>query len=95
MANYNTFQLVETKTNKTLLTTSSAMKVKKQLDIGLRIEVWNNNKLVKKIYKNTEIELKPYIEEERRYIARKQYKAEMRNKKKKISRAYKTLLKGV
>lgn len=55
MANYNTFQLVETKTNKTLLTTSSARKVKKQLDIGLRIEVWNNNKLVKKIYKKTEI----------------------------------------
>lgn len=81
MADYNTFVLYDCKSRKPIITTSSARKVAKQLDVGFRIEVWNNNKMVSKIYKSNETDIRPYIDAEREYIRKKQYKATLRNAK--------------
>ena len=81
MANYNTFTLIDCINKKTLLITSSARKVSKLLTTGYRVEVWNNNELIEKIYNKNRLLLNPYIEKEREYIRNKQAKAEARNKK--------------
>ena len=81
MADYNTFVLYDCKSRKPIITTSSARKVAKQLDVGCRIEVWNNNKLVSKIYKSNETDLRPYIKAEKEYIRKKQERATLRNAK--------------
>ena len=83
MANYNTFCLIDTKTKKPLLVTSSARKCKKAFVKGCRIEVWNKNTLVNKIYNKTLYEVDKYIQLEKQYIAEKQRKAEARNKRRK------------
>lgn len=87
MADYNTFIVVDCNTRKPILTTSSARKAKKELRTGTRIEVWNNNDIVKKIYESDihkELDpLEPYIKAEREYIRKKQAKAEARNRKRK------------
>lgn len=79
MANYNTFVLYDCKSRKPIITTSSARKVAKQLNVGFRIEVWNNNELACKIYKSNETDIKPYIMAEKEYIRKKQEKATLRN----------------
>lgn len=83
MANYNTFLVVDCNTRKPILTTSSARKASKELKTGVRIEVWNNNELVTKIYEsdknNGANPLSPYIQAERAYIRKKQAAAERRN----------------
>ena len=81
MANYNTFTLIDCINKKPLLITSSARKVSKLLTTGYRVEVWNNNELIEKIYNKNRLLLNPYIEKEREYIRNKQAKAEARNKK--------------
>ena len=81
MANYNTFLLVECKHQKTLLVTSSARLASKYLTTGVKVDIWNNNRLVKTVYASHRDALSTYIEEEREYIRRKQAKAERRNKK--------------
>ena len=86
MANYNTFCLIDTKTRKILLITSSARKCKKTFLKGHRIEVWNKNALVKTIYNKNLIEIDEYINLEKSYIAEKQRKAEIRNQKRKQKR---------
>lgn len=83
MANYNTFGLVDTKTRKILLITSSARKCKNAFVKGCRIEVWNGNTLAKTIYNKNLSEIDSYIKVEKQYIAEKQRKAEMRNKRRK------------
>lgn len=87
MANYNTFLVVDCNTRRPILTTSSARKARKELRTGVRVEVWNNNTLVERIYeadKRKETDpLAPYIEAEREYIRRKQAKAEARNRRRK------------
>lgn len=83
MANYNTFGLVDTKTRKILLITSSARKCKKAFAKGYRIEVWNGNTLVNTIYNKNISEIDKYIKLEKQYIAEKQKKAEARNKRRK------------
>ena len=87
MANYNTFLVVDCKTRKPILTTSSARKARKELRTGVRIEVWNNNNIVEKIYESDKRKeadpLAPYVEAEREYIRQKQAKAEARNRKRK------------
>lgn len=80
MANYNTFCLIDTKSRKTLLVTSSARKCEKAFLKGYRIEVWNSNRLVEVIYNKNIEYLKTYINIEKQYIANKQQKAEARNK---------------
>ena len=84
MANYNTFGLVDTKTRKILLITSSARKCKKAFSKGHRIEVWNGNALVKTIYNKNLSEIDEYTQLEKSYIAEKQRKAEARNKRRKL-----------
>lgn len=84
MAKYNTFLVVDCKTRKPLLTTSSARKANRLLTTGVRVEVWNDNKKVETIYdadrKNETNPLSPYIALEKEYIRKKQAKAEERNK---------------
>ena len=84
MANYNTFLVVDCKTRKPILTTSSARKAYKALKTGVRIEIWNNNSLVERIYESDKKKennpLAPYIQAEREYIGIKQAAAEQRNK---------------
>ncbi len=80
MANYNTFGLIDTKTKKILLVTSSARKCKKAFVKGHRIEVWCKNEIVKTIYNKNIDEINSYIATEKQYIAEKQRKAEKRNK---------------
>ena len=80
MANYNTFSLVDTKSRKILLITSSARKCYKTFVKGCRIEVWNANSLSEVIYNKNIADFKKYINAEKQYIANKQRKAEARNK---------------
>lgn len=90
MANYNTFVVVDCKTRKPFLTTSSARKASKKLKTGVRIEVWNNNVLIERIYESDILKeqnpLSVYIRAEREYIGRKQTEAEKRNKRRKAAR---------
>lgn len=86
MANYNTFILIDCKKRKPIITTSSARKVAKQIDTGFRVEVWNNNELICKVYKSNEKDIEPYIKAEKEYIRRKQEKATLRNMKRKARR---------
>lgn len=83
MANYNTFALVDTKTRKILLITSSARKSKKAFEKGHRIEVWNGNAVSETIYSRNIRDIEKYIKAEKEFIARKQRKAEARNKQRK------------
>ena len=90
MANYNTFVVVDTKTRKTTLTTSSARKANSLLTTGFRIEVWNGNIKLETIYERDKRReanpLGPYIELERAYIRAKQEAAEQRNKRRRARR---------
>ena len=81
MADYNTFLVVNTKTRKPILTTSSARKAAKILCTGYRIEVWNDNKLTDLIYSKDRGPLYKYLSAEKEYIRQKQAKAEERNRK--------------
>lgn len=81
MADYNTFIVVDCNTRKPILTTSSARKASRLLTAGIRIEVWNNNEIVQKIYAQDSSPLSVYINAERDYIRKKQAKAEARNRK--------------
>lgn len=83
MANYNTFALVDTKSKRILLVTSSARKSKKAFTKGYRIEVWNANTLIDVIYNRNITDIDIYIKAEKEFIARKQKQAEARNKKRK------------
>ena len=90
MANYNTFIVVDCKSRKSILTTSSARKAYKLLAAGVRIDVWNNNQKVNTIYEKDKAgnrnPMKEYIEAERDYIRQKQARAEERNRRKKARR---------
>lgn len=84
MANYNTFNLVDTKKRKILLTTSSARKCKKELEKGCRIDVWNENTFIESIYVRNADEINKYVRLEKEHIASKQKRAEERNKRRKL-----------
>lgn len=83
MANYNTFILYDCKKRRPKLVTSSARKANKGLEKGIRIDVWNDNEFVETVYNKTKFEMKKYIAMEKEYIAKKQAKAEQRNKRRK------------
>ncbi len=87
MANYNTFVAIDCNKRKILLVTSSARKANSMLRTGVRIEVWNDNKLLERIYesdKKRELRpLRPYIDMECEFIRKKQHKAEQRNRRRK------------
>ena len=80
MADYNTFIVVDCNTRKPILTTSSARKASKLLTTGIRIEVWNNNEIVQKIYAQDRSPLSVYVKIEKEYIRQKQARAEARNR---------------
>ena len=80
MARYNTFSLIDTKSRKILLITSSARKCRKAFTKGHRIEVWSANERAEVIYNKNLADLNKYIKTEKQYIADKQRKAEARNK---------------
>lgn len=86
MANYNTFIVVDCKSKKSILTTSSARKSSRLLQTGYRIDVWNNNEKIETIYAKDRTPMKPYIEAEKEYIRQKQTRAEERNKRRKLCR---------
>lgn len=81
MANYNTFNLIDTKSRKTLLTTSSARKCKKEFVKGHRIDVWNGNVLVDVIYNRNLNDINKYVNIEKEHVAKKQKMAEERNRR--------------
>ncbi len=85
MADYNTFLVVDCKTRKTILATSSARKANGYLKTGVRVEVWNNNKKVETIYEKDKQRkpnpFVPYVEIEKEYIRQKQECATLRNLK--------------
>lgn len=91
MANYNTFVVICCSTRKPIITTSSARKAYKELQTGVRIEVWNNNTLIERIYARDKTQeknpMKPYIDLERKYIQKKQEAATKRNMRRKSKRA--------
>lgn len=82
MANYNTFIVVDCKSRKSILTTSSARKAARQLQSGFRIDVWNDNQKIETVYAKDHTPMKPYIKAEKEYIRQKQARAEERNKRK-------------
>ena len=86
MAKYNTFLLVDTKTRRPLLVTSSARKAKGELWKGRRVEVWNENAKVRTIYARQPDGMDIYIATEKEYISMKQLAAEARNLKRGIMR---------
>lgn len=98
MANYNTFVVVDCKSRVPVLTTSSARKANSLLKTGIRVEVWNGNAIVEKIYeadkRRERSPLLPYIEAEREYIRQKQLKAEQRNARKRANRERKAKTMG-
>ena len=81
MANYNTFNLIDTKSRKTILTTSSARKCKRAFVKGYRIDVWNGNTLVDVIYNKNIEDVNKYVRKEKEYIAWKQERAALRNQR--------------
>ena len=83
MAKYNTFALIDTKTKKVLMITSSARKSKKAFVKGHRIEVWSANALSEVIYNKNIANIDKYIRAEKEYIGQKQRKVEERNKRRK------------
>lgn len=86
MAKYNTFVVQKTNSGQAVLVTSSARKVKQMLTVGLRIEVWSENRKQETIYTRTAAKLNKYINAEREYIRNKQAKAEARNKARRARR---------
>ena len=88
MANYNTFAVINCSTRNPIVITSSARRAYKELQTGVRIEVWNNNDLVERIYESDKKRgnpMKPYIDIEKEYIRKKQENATLRNQRR---RAY-------
>lgn len=86
MARYNTFLLVDTKTRRPLLVTSSARKVTDELWKGRRVEVWNENERREIIYSHKAESMKQYIQQEKEYIGRKQERAEFENAHRRLLR---------
>ena len=75
MAKYNTFVVIDTKTRKPVLVTSSARKAAKLLMPGIRVEVWCENKKVDTLYKRVGSALRCYIEQEEEYLRNKRRRA--------------------
>lgn len=81
MSKYNTFVVFDCKARKTILCTSSARKSILLLIPGRKIEVWNENALIEKIYSRQKNSFWKYIKAEKEYIKTKQSIATLRNKK--------------
>lgn len=78
---YNTFVVVNCKTRRVELVTSSARKAEAMRRTGYRIDVWNCNALVEKIHskEKEKFPMAPYIQAERQFIGERQRRREERN----------------
>lgn len=81
-ANYNTFLVMDCKARKPVLVTSSARKATDALKPGYRVEVWNGNELVTRIYAKNRAEMRSYVSAEKEYHAQKQARREHYNRMK-------------
>lgn len=81
MANYNTFHLYDCNLRKTILVSSSVRKCLRGLHTGRRIDVWNNNKLVEKIYCKNKEHVNKYVKLEKQYIGEKQRIAHLKKER--------------
>ena len=77
---YNTFVVVDCKSRKIDLVTSSARKANDKLCKGKRVEVWNCNELVERIYSDSKYGMGTYIQAEKDYHAQKQAQREHYNR---------------
>ncbi len=75
MAMYNTFLVMDCRSRRPLLVTSSARKAVRALETGRRVEVWCENELVRTVYAKTRQDMREYTEIERQYIRAKQERA--------------------
>lgn len=78
---YNTFVVLDCKTRKILLVTSSARKALKLLEKGKKIEIWSDNELQDVVYIKYSFKMVEYVSFEKEFIKMKQLKAEARNRK--------------
>lgn len=78
---YNTFVVVNCKSRKIVLVTSSARKAEALRVVGFRIDVWNCNRLVERIHAREKEPrpMEPYIQAERDFIGQRQLNREKRN----------------
>jgi len=72
---------MDCKNRSPILVTSSARKANDALKTGTRVEVWNCNQLVEKIYGNEKRMMNPYISAEKEHHRKKQQYAEFQNRK--------------
>lgn len=77
---YNTFVVMDCKRRTPILVTSSARKARAELCIGRRIEVWNCNALVERIYTGSRYGMDDYVRAEKEYHAQKQAQREHYNR---------------
>ena len=78
---YNTFLVMDCIKRTPVLVTSSARKSTAELRTGRRVEVWNANKLVERIYAKEKHMMNPYIAAEKEHHRKKQQYAEFQNRK--------------
>lgn len=83
MSDYNIFVVYDCVKRKPVLVTSSARKAKQALHKGIRVDVWNMEENMARIYSQDNFLLDKYITLEKQYIARKQEYATKRNKRRK------------
>lgn len=76
MADYNTFAVIDCKSRKNVLVTSSARLAYARLKTGYRVDVWNNNALTRSIYAKNRRDMSVYLEAERLYHQQKQSRRE-------------------
>lgn len=79
----NVFVVIDCKNRKPILATPSAGKAHEALNKGVKIEIWVDNIHLDTAYSWQPEKLKPFILQEKQYIARKQKRAEDRNKRRK------------
>lgn len=79
----NVFVVLNCKMRKVEFATLSARKALNALEKGKRIEVWNNNALIEKVYSKETFKMQPYIAMEKEFIGKRQARAEHKNKMRK------------
>jgi len=75
MATYNTFLVMDCRSRRPLLVTSSARKAVRALETGRRVEIWSENELERTVYAKARQDMREYTEAERQYIRAKQERA--------------------
>ena len=76
MPNGNIYLLIECQHQKTILATHSARIAMKYLVPGTRVDIWNNNHRIRKVFASDKFELLEYMKQERDYLKSKEAKNE-------------------